>query len=43
VRGHLQEALAGDEHHATRALVACLRSRAVLGAMQRLVSGLLRP
>ncbi|WP_240741576.1 hypothetical protein [Deinococcus sp. KSM4-11] len=43
VRGHLQDGVSGDEHHATRALVACLKSRAVLSAMQRLVSALLIP
>ncbi|WP_412028802.1 hypothetical protein [Deinococcus yunweiensis] len=43
VRTHLQDGLSGDEHHATRCLVACLRSRAVLTAMQRMVSALLSP
>lgn len=42
VHAHLQDGLTGDEHHATRCLVACLRSRAVLSALQRLVAGLLR-
>ncbi|GHF33444.1 fermentation-respiration switch protein FrsA (DUF1100 family) [Deinococcus metalli] len=41
VRAHLQDGLSGDEHHATRALVACLKSRAVLTALHRLVSTLL--
>ncbi len=35
VRTHLQDAVGGDEHHATRALVACLKSRPVLDAMGR--------
>lgn len=35
VRGHLQDGVLGDEHHATRALVACLKSRPVLDAMGR--------
>ncbi|WP_309573191.1 hypothetical protein [Deinococcus sp.] len=43
VRGHLQDGVRGDEHHATRALVSCLKSRAVLLAMQRLVSAQLTP
>nr|WP_184128970.1 hypothetical protein [Deinococcus humi] len=39
VRSHLQEAVRGDEHHATRALVACLKSRPVLDAMGRQIRG----
>jgi hypothetical protein len=39
VRAHLQEAVRGDEHHATRALVACLKSRPVLDAMGRQIRG----
>ena len=35
VQSHLTDALSGDEHHATRALVACLKSRPVLDAMGR--------
>ncbi|WP_415789424.1 hypothetical protein [Deinococcus saxicola] len=35
VKTHLQGAVHGDEHHATRALVACLKSRPVLDAMGR--------
>lgn len=35
VRTHLQDAVHGDEHRATRALVACLNSRPVLDAMGR--------
>lgn len=35
VRDHLQAAVGGDEHRATRALVACLKSRPVLDAMGR--------
>lgn len=35
VRDHLQDAVGGDEHRATRALVACLKSRPVLDAMGR--------
>ncbi|WP_243398363.1 hypothetical protein [Deinococcus koreensis] len=42
VRAHLQGGLSGDEHHATRALVACLKSRPVLQAMQRQISALLK-
>ena len=42
VAEHLQDALSGDEHHATRALAACLRSRPVLDGMQRLLQDLLR-
>ncbi|WP_291426230.1 hypothetical protein [Deinococcus sp.] len=42
VLGHLQDALSGDEHHATRALASCLRSRPVLDAMQKLLTGLLK-
>ncbi len=32
---HLRDALTGDEHHATRALVAALRSKPVMDAMNR--------
>ncbi len=35
VHAHLQDALSGDEHHATRALVAALRSKPVMDAMNR--------
>ena len=42
VRAHLQGGLSGDEHHATRALVQCLKSRPVLLAMQRQISALLK-
>ncbi|GGL99780.1 hypothetical protein [Deinococcus aerophilus] len=42
VRTHLQDGLTGDEHHATRALVACLKSRPVLSAMERQVRAVLR-
>lgn len=41
VRGHLQGAVGGDEHHATRSLVACLKSRPVLDALGRQVQGLM--
>lgn len=39
---HLQDAVMGDEHHATRALANCLRSRPVLDALQRLLNQLLK-
>lgn len=41
VREHLQRAVGGSEHQATRALVDCLRSRPVLSSMQRQLSILL--
>lgn len=41
VAGHLQRAVGGSEHQATRALVDCLRSRPVLTAMQRQLTVLL--
>ncbi|AWN24530.1 hypothetical protein DKM44_07115 [Deinococcus irradiatisoli] len=42
VRELLLGALHGSEHAATRALVACLKSRPVLDAAQRYLQGLLR-
>lgn len=42
VLAHLQDALSGDEHHATRALASCLRSRPVLDALQRVLLGILK-
>ncbi|GGR49166.1 hypothetical protein GCM10008959_07950 [Deinococcus seoulensis] len=42
VQEHLRGALSGSEHHATRALVDCLRSRPVLDAMQRQIQTLMR-
>ncbi|UBV43411.1 hypothetical protein LAJ19_04135 [Deinococcus taeanensis] len=41
VQGHLQGALSGSEHHATRALVACLRSPPVMQALERQIRQLL--
>lgn len=41
VEVHLQRALSGSEHHATRALVDTLRSKPVLDAMARELQGLL--
>ncbi|ACO45731.1 hypothetical protein DEDE109153_03770 [Deinococcus deserti] len=41
VAEHLQRALGGSEHQATRALVDCLRSKPVLNAMQRQLTVLL--
>lgn len=41
VREHLQRAVGGSEHQATRALVDCLRSKPVLSSMQRQLSILL--
>ncbi len=38
---HLNDALSGDEHHATRALASALRSTPVLDAMQKLLQSLL--
>lgn len=32
---HLQDAVAGDEHHATVCLIRCLRSKPVLDGMQK--------
>lgn len=42
VQTHLQDALSGDEHHATRALVGVFRSRPVLEGMQKLLQTLLK-
>lgn len=42
IREELLGALHGSEHAATRALVACLKSRPVLDATQRYLRGLLR-
>ncbi len=42
IQEHLLGALHGSEHAATRALVACLKSRPVLDAAQRYLQGLLR-
>lgn len=41
VRAHLQGALSGDEHQATRALVQCLKSRSVLLSLRRQIIALL--
>ena len=42
IQEHLLGALQGSEHAATRALVACLKSRPVLGATQTYLKALLR-
>lgn len=42
ITSELLDALTGDEHHATRALVRCLRSKPVLDGMQRQITTLLR-
>ncbi|GAA4005804.1 hypothetical protein GCM10022631_16400 [Deinococcus rubellus] len=42
IREELLGALHGSEHAATRALVACLKSKPVLDATQRYLQGLLR-
>lgn len=42
VYGHLADGVRGDEHHATRALVQCLRSKPVLDAMQRQITAMLK-
>ena len=42
VRAHLQDALRGSEHHATRALASTLRSAPVMDALRRQLTSLLR-
>lgn len=42
VFAHLAEAMHGSEHHATRALTACLKSAPVLDAIRRQLTALLQ-
>ncbi|WP_216317731.1 hypothetical protein [Deinococcus aestuarii] len=42
VQAHLTDAMRGSEHHATRALAACLKSAPVLGALRRHLTKLLQ-
>lgn len=42
VAAHLSEAMTGSEHHATRALAACLKSAPVLDAIRRQLTALLQ-
>ncbi|MDB5045322.1 MAG: hypothetical protein JWQ08_1372 [Deinococcus sp.] len=42
VQVHLQDALTGSEHHATRALADALRSKVVLEALRRTLTRLMR-
>ncbi|GAA5514391.1 hypothetical protein Dcar01_03146 [Deinococcus carri] len=42
VHSHLAEAMHGSEHHATRALAACLKSAPVLDALRRHLTALLK-
>ncbi|GAA5532649.1 hypothetical protein [Deinococcus aluminii] len=42
VHGHLAAAMHGSEHHATRALAACLKSAPVLDALRRHLTALLK-
>lgn len=42
VAAHLEEAMGGSEHHATRALAACLKSAPVLDTLRRQLTALLK-
>jgi len=42
VSAHLSDAMQGSEHHATRALAACLKSAPVLNVLRRQLTALLK-